>query len=46
MQALCYLNAPLSYLTTLLTTPLWAVVPALSLAFDVDSRSCSRSHFT
>ena len=29
--ALCYLNAPLSYVGTLLTTPLWAAVPALSL---------------
>ena len=32
MQALCYLNAPLGYLGTLVTLPLWAVVPVLSLA--------------
>ena len=32
MQALCYLNAPLGYLGTVITLPLWAVVPVLSLA--------------
>ena len=32
MQALCYLNAPLGYLGTVITLPLWAVVPVFSLA--------------
>lgn len=35
MQALCYMNAPLSYVGTLLTVPLWTAVPALSLYCDV-----------
>ena len=35
IKAICWLNAPLSYLGTLLTVPLWAAVPALSLYCDV-----------
>lgn len=35
MQALAYLNAPLGYLGTVLTLPLWAVVPVLSLSADL-----------
>ena len=35
VKAVCWINAPLSYLGTLLTVPLWAVVPALSLYANV-----------
>ena len=34
-QALCYLNGPLSYVGTILTVPLWAAVPCLSLYSNV-----------
>ena len=35
IKAICWINAPLSYLGTLLTVPLWAAVPALSLYSNV-----------
>jgi len=35
LVALLYCNAPLAYLGTLLTVPLWATVPALSLCMDI-----------
>jgi len=35
IKAICWLNAPLSYMGTLLTVPLWAFVPALSLYADI-----------
>ena len=35
IKAVCWLNAPFSYFGTLLTVPLWAIVPALSLYAEV-----------
>ena len=35
LKAVLWLNAPLSYMGTLLTVPLWAIVPALSLYAEV-----------
>ena len=35
IKAICWLNAPLSYMGTLLTVPLWAIVPALSLYAEI-----------
>lgn len=35
VKAICWLNAPFSYLGTLLTVPLWAIVPALSLYAEI-----------
>ena len=35
MQAIAYLNAPLGYLGTVLTLPVWLVVPVLSLCLGV-----------
>jgi hypothetical protein len=44
VKALCWLNAPLSYMGTLLTVPLWALVPALSLYANVHPvRALSRA---